>query len=192
MKSLLALAGLSFICMTAQASPITVTISMTATGEAGETPFTNAVLTLTFVGDTSSRATPLPADFNIPFASGQSIFIGGVGTGTINPATYVFDYQTYNLAGFGDSHDLTHMIDPAYGTYDLLTSIGPINDASASVANWGTSTLDTTLGLVTVTSESNVSFTATVTPEPASALSLLSGLGLITFVGRKFRKQSVR
>ena len=177
--------------MTVQASPITVTISMSADGTVNSTPFTDATLTLTLVGDTSSRTIVVPADFNLPFAAGQSIFIGGVGAGTIIPATYVFDFQTFDLAGFGDSHDLTHITDPAYGTYDLLTSIGPINDASANVANWGTSTLSTTLGLVSVTSESNVSFTATETPEPASALFLLTGLGLIPFVGRKFRKQSV-
>ncbi len=140
----------------------------TASGTVGNTSFTNAPLTVSTIGDTSTVMFTFAYFLNVP-PGGASFSIGGVGSGTFNNGTYVFDNQ--NLTAFGGSvgfggaggvGDIIQIHDMDFGStvfasYDLKSAIGPLGFVTdPSVADWVN--LPTSLGNMTITSYTNVSF----------------------------------
>jgi hypothetical protein len=71
-------------------------------------------------------------------------------------------------------------------TDQLQNSIGPIMGGFPFIPNIfeNFSNIPTSQGLLTITLTSNNVFTAVVTPEPASPLLALTGLGAMIFSGR--------
>ena len=85
-----------------QANPITYAVSAIASGTLGGSAFTNALVTVTLVGDTSAVFQPLPADLPALFA---------------NPGTATVTVDGANIGSFPVGPDGTFSFDdPASGT----------------------------------------------------------------------------
>jgi hypothetical protein len=158
----------------ANADAITYTESGTATGSIGATNFTDALVTITFAGDTSnvSGASGL---FSNPVGT-ATVTIGGIGTFGFTDSLYVFDNQSFSVVGISDStlNDILDTIgSSAFSTYDLTTAIGPVTGLSGF--NLG-STYGTSDGLLAFSGMSaNSTFAATTAaavPEPSSLVLL--------------------
>src|SRR6516165_3976013 len=79
----------------AQATPIkiTYTITATATGTLGTQPFTDALVTIEFVGDPSKAHLGAPAAHLWVNSGTGTVTIAGVGTATFTPGPVAFDDQ---------------------------------------------------------------------------------------------------
>jgi len=162
----------------ANADGITYTESGTASGTIGAASFTNALVTITFVGDTSNVTSLGPGLFingvETVTASGS---INGVGafTFTDSLAAFVNQFGTSGpTAGISDLtvNDILDTINSSvFATYDLTTAIGPVT--GTSLLNPGSS-YGTSDGNLTFSEMSaNSTFTATTAvPEPSSLLLL--------------------
>ena len=174
----------------ASAGPITYTEQFVGSGSLNGVSFTNAQVTITAPGDTSTVV-------NL----GGGLFDNIVGTTTLNvsgfgPATFtdtiaVFDNHADSRAGFADtmSVDIMNTANAAFASYDLTTSIGPLSGSPAFNPN---TFFPTTLGNFNVNSVSGDStFTAStgdVVPEPATLTLLLTGaLGMVAYGWRRRR-----
>ena len=165
------------------------------TGTIGAMTFTDAPVTVTFVGDTS---TVMPGPAPCPnFAVSPcnqvgtaTITIGGLGTFTFTDQMEAFVNQTLSPTAAAGIADVTQSLtvalvtfNSAFATYDLTTAIGPLT-GSSQLPGSGTFNpgANTTGGVLTFTNDSGTStFTAT-TPEPGSLLLLGMGLsGLAMF-----------
>ena len=171
-------------------APIIFTHTGTGTGTIGTVAFTNAAFTITDVGDTVNRG-PIPngSGFYIIDIS-ASISISGVGDFSFTSPTRTFVNNATATVGFsqagsvpGYGHDLFDGPSNAqFSSWDMLSSIGPINGAT-QLLQWDFSpTVMTNGGTLRFNSQNNVagSFKATVmpVPEPSSAV-LLLGSGWI-------------
>jgi hypothetical protein len=164
----------------ANASIITYTESATASGSLGSTAFSNSLITLTFIGDTS----------NVTGSSG--LYTNDVGALTINIASLgvtadltdvgeVFVNQGFSppAAGLGDQAvgSILDTLDGVFGAYGLTTAIGPITNANFINPGTGFATDD---GTFIINSAGNSTFTARLgsasTPEPATIALLAMGL----------------
>lgn len=171
----------------ANADGITYTESDTATGSIGGQGFTNALVTLTFVGNTSNVTSPSAGLFFNSVGT-ASVTIGGIGT-FLFTTVEVFDNQNVPFAGFDDASQGTFILlattDPSFLTYDLTTGIGPITNGVTF--NSGLSFATSGGSLILDSAGANSTFTATATtPEPCSLLLLGMGIaGLFTVRGRR-------
>ena len=180
----------------AAATPIIYSEQVIATGTIGTSAFTNASLTLTFVGDTANvTETPLhPGYFSIA-ATGTTINIDGVGSGLVTePGIEVFSIPFVGMhmllpgpalgsAGFRSTNTggILETWDSAFNPYDLTTAIGPIANYPTLLTIIEISpppNFATTLGTLNIASVGVSTFTATGgVPEPMS--SGLVALGLV-------------
>ena len=187
------------------AVPITYTETTIASGSLGGTNFTNALVTLTLIGDTTGVVQPLPndvPDFLYNHGTG-TITIAGVGIATIfNASAVIFPVipGEIPIPSFGIGQGL---IDDGHFTailgigsnslagYDLQTAFGPFTatgEAGATEPNGSPHFYATSAGNLMLTrQESVVTLTVTTTsvPEPAS-LSLL-GIGGLSLIGLRRR-----
>lgn len=173
-----------FLCLLsvaagAQAALITVTDQVTDSGSLDGTPFTNALVTVTFQGDTNN------------VTSSFSVF-SIIGTVSVNVAGLTSDTLTGTLSAYSDTmfesggiETVTSVVlatdSTAFATYDLNTSLGPMV-GQAFIAN--PSDLPTAGGTLMLDLTSNQStFTATVAgssvPEPGSLLLLGAGIAAL-------------
>jgi hypothetical protein len=162
----------------ANADGITYTESGTASGTIGAESFTNALVTITFVGDTSNVQLFSPGVFiNSVETLTASGSIDGVEafTFTDSLAAFVNQFGTSGpTAGISDltMDDILDTVNSSVlATYDLTTAIGPVTDSS--IFNPGSS-YGTSDGALTFSDMSATStFTATTNvPEPSSLLLL--------------------
>lgn len=152
----------------ARAEPITYTIQATATGTLGQTRYTNALITLTFTGNTDD-VTSAGTLFQISTGT-TTVTVDGIGTATFTDKMAVNDVQPLSQVGITDltnSNDVLDVLNPAFATYQLKTSIGPI---SSETPLWEPGIgYNTTRGVFVIDNlPGNATFTAvTVSTTPA-------------------------
>jgi heme A synthase len=167
---------------------ITYTQIATGSGSLGGTSFTNAVVTITAIADTADIILSDPSDrFYKVTNESTTVDVAGLGSATFTDAIYTGVVQLFQVAGFSDpkSEDILDTQSPAFSTYNLSTSIGPL--AGTTVINPGFSFPTTAGDFIFNSANANDStFQATLgtasIPEPSSLIlastAALAGLGV--------------
>ena len=182
-----------------QASPITYSLTSTATGTLGASSFTNAAVTVTLTGDISN-VMPGPAPFtDIVVNSGAAtVSVPGLGTGTFtDPVVILSTLNDASATNFGvpavlilDETSGTGILvqtGSIFSTYDLRGPLGPLS-GTGGVASGShiTPIFPTTAGNLTWAigqSLGTSTFTAVTTPEPGTWV--LLGSGLVAVIARR-------
>ena len=142
---------------------------------------------------------PGAAAGDISFTPASVTITDSAATSLAIPGSYVFDDQSNQKVGFGVGQDDIQFNDPSFATYDMKTSTGPFFEASdPSVADWVN--MSTSKGSLTVTSLTDLTFTATLAssssggtsssavPLPSAAGMSLVGLGLAAIIAYRRRR----
>jgi hypothetical protein len=161
----------------AAAAPITYVFSGTASGSISGKSFSDVSFTVTAVADTVN--VPAPTAGDITFTPTTVTINNSASSQPVSVAdAYVFDNQSLQKVGFGLGQDDIQFDDPSFATYNMKTSTGPFFEASdPSIADWVD--MPTSKGDLTVTSLTNLTFTATLSGSSApSAVPLPSAAGL--------------
>ncbi|MBV8706446.1 MAG: hypothetical protein JO028_04605 [Acidobacteriaceae bacterium] len=169
----------------AAASAITYTEQTMGTGKLGASSFTNALVTITFAGDTTNVSNFSPGILvNSPGTA--LVTVVGVGTASFTDTLAVFDHQLEQAFGIVDlsaGSDVLDLQNPAFATYDLRTSLGSVS--SPSFVNAG-ETFNTTRGGFSLTAAGDATLTASTVPELSSLLLLSLGLvGVARWRGKR-------
>jgi hypothetical protein len=186
------LAMLFCLSVISTAEPITYTVTAIATGRLEQSSFTDALVTLTITGDTSTAIDYGSAIFN---PGSVAFSIAGLGNGMFtDPAgAFVNDIGWAGAYGYYDDFNIDLVLlaasNSALQFYDLQSAIGPIS--GIAVYN-GFITFPTSIGdfyLASISGETATfeAFTSPV-PEPTSLLLFgtgLSGIGLAVWRRRK-------
>jgi hypothetical protein len=200
-RILVVLAATGILGGIASAAPITYSLSTTATGTLGASPFTDALVTVTLTGDTSNvTAGPPPFTDVVVNPGSATVSVSGLGTGTFTDSIVIVDTlsDTTVLGGPAvlilDNTSGTGILlqtGSVFTSYDLRSSLGPIT-GTGGVASGShmTPIFPTTAGDLTWAvgqSLGTSTFTASTVPEPAS-LTLFS-VGLLGLTGLCLRRK---
>ena len=173
----------------AEAGLITYTESTIATGTLGSHAFSNAMIVLTFVGDTTNVQQTSPSLYVNP-AGTATLTVAGLGMATFTDQIQVFDDQKYAL-GFTDlaiNKDILDEAAGAFNTYDLKTAIGPV--VGVLYPGTGPSFSTDQGGLVLTSASAMATFRSSTVPEPSS-LALCGIAGAFALViARSGRKRT--
>jgi hypothetical protein len=168
-----------------QADTINYTDSGIASGLIGNTPFTNALVTLSADGDTANAQLFMGVWINLVIT--LDISIEGIGTGEVTGSIFfAFSQPTPSGGGFGaDSNFIIGTASPSFSTYDLTTAFGPITGVGSFFACGTCTPIETTLGVLLLMQVGDTTFTATVTPLTAGVPGPIAGAGLpgVIFAG---------
>jgi hypothetical protein len=169
--------------MSAVGGPITFTFQGTGTGTVGATPFNDQSYTITATADTNDVT--LNAGIYDVANSTATIQIAGFSTATFlittgefdNQNPFLFDGHEVAAAGFtSGGGDLGNLWSATFETYALNGSIGPLFFPQA-FGFAAFSDVSTTIGNITFTDETNVTFWAvTAAPEPGPFALMAGGL----------------
>lgn len=162
----------------ASAVSITYTTMATASGSLNGTSYSNALITLTGLGDTDNLVN-LGGYKYVPITT--TVSVAGLGSDTLTDPTILFHVTNFGV-GFESAPFLPDILDTsasALYNYDLVSSIGPtvgdsLYNEEASFATVGGSFIMDNAG--------NSTFSASINavPEPASMAALsLGGLALL-------------
>lgn len=174
----------SAFAFAAGATPVTYTATAYADGFFDGAAFTDQLMALTGLADTSGLTITSPFPPLILYTNPLSrvtVSVSGVGTDVLVHPGVVFDFGF--AAGFNPSpnpldipsHDLLDVDNAAFLDYDLAMSIGPIIGSNGAAGSLGMS-FATEAGSITVTAfDSNGSFQTTI-PEPRSLSLMLLGI----------------
>ena len=179
MTGLLAAVSLSY------ASPITYIFQGIGSGSVDSVAFTSVPFRIEQASNTNlvTGFVSGPAIvFQTPPASGASIAIAGFGTGSLSTVTDVLDVQqppssfiAFAISSTGGDFGGRGT---TFDTYNLQSNIGPIITTSQFTTGF---TVASTLGTVSISSLSNLTFSAiptpTTVPEPSAFLPI--GVGLL-------------
>jgi hypothetical protein len=171
----------------ARGSIINYSESITTNGQLGSTPFTNALVTLTFSADPSKVTFFQGSDFtqytNIPTVS--TVTVAGVGTATFSDpiSVSVSAYPTFSEFGSTDisaSNDILddYAVTAGFAGYKMSSSFGPVAGGAAYPVG---APFPTSLGgfEFTQTGGGVTTFSATAVPEPSGAAAIAVGLCVI-------------
>jgi len=173
-------------------SLITFTDITTASGTIGSTSFTSALITISAVGDTSNIQS-FSGGFSINDDS-ASITINGLGTFPFITGTRFFVNNLNETPGFSRATGadlIDGPTDPAFSSWNMLTSIGPITGDTGQILQWTLIPVLTSGGVLVLDNAypTDITFSAQVgapVPEPGTLLLLATGLlGVGRFVKRK-------
>jgi len=189
---------------TVSATTITFTFAGTGSGDVGGTnfvggtSFTNQPFTITAIADTTN-ITSCGAPCIYVDSTSSTIAITGFSLANVTSGTRVFDNFAlgYSRAGAGGK-DLLNMADPAFLTYGLSTSLGPIFNAIPIIIvpnqfDCAFGCVTSNLGNIEFSSITNVTFNAVTgaagVPEPAT-LTLLGIGSLAVGIARRLRRKA--
>jgi hypothetical protein len=180
------LAGLAILAPLS-AGPITVTISFTGTGTVGASPFTNASVLITGTGDTIAN-TGCGAGCFFMHPATTTIAISGFSLASVTDSNTFGDNQGAGSAYFSTTTDELIMPNVAFASYNLTTSLGPVNP-TINPANWSIVGVHTDQGTINVSGANNATYQAVVgggvaAPEPGSLALMLGGLVAIAAITR--------
>ena len=188
------LIGITGGSTSAMAGSITYTESDTASGTLGTASFTNALVTISFSGNTST-VSQTSLGFWENDTGTTTVTIAGIGTETFTDAMFAFDNQGAIAAGIGDNSctgcrgSVMDTFNLAFGSYDLMSAIGPL---SGGVFIRPDLSYGTNSGLLNFSSAGATStFTATTTAVPEPACLMLLGSGVLGLAGVVRRKLSL-
>ena len=192
----------------ASADTIVFTFQGNATGSIGNTSFTDSAFTITLTANTSSISqftvpcAPSPCTILDVPATTASISVDGLASAITSPIG-VFDNQTVAVLGLsritgggisGLGMDLMDLSNPIFASYNLSTplgAVGPFTFDSMGEFSCSSGCVITSIGNVSMTSASDVTFSDPIsTPEPASAVLLGTGVLLVAGIRRKARAKS--
>ncbi len=187
---------LSFAGLAASASPIAFTESTTGSGTLGSNSFTNALITVSLVGD-SSNVIASQGGLFLRIPGTITINVSGLGAATISGNVFVSQapnpsFPSGIAAGFfaSGSGSILDTYNNAFASYGLASPIGPLTGAPFFRPDL---TFATSLGGLNITSAGTATFSATAVPEPASGLLTLAGLGIfVRLVLSSNRSRSLR
>ena len=187
-RILTVVAAICCLSMMTHADPVTYTFSGTGSGDVDGVLFNDAAFEIAVSADTALIENPFPGVYFVnDIASTIAIQGFSLATFTGVDGNSVFVQQGTETLGFAlgsppaptSYSDLLDIDNAAFSSYDLSTSYGPIFDATPFPVEPNANFVDqaTTIGDVTFNTFENVTFIATVIPEPASAglLALISG-----------------
>lgn len=165
MKAAAAAAALVLAAASAVAAPISYRTNATASGSLGGVPFTDALVTITGTGDTSSVS--CVAGYCETGTLDSQVTVAGIGTADFTIDVRLFANWSAEAVGFFDNvqFDILDTYNPLLAGYDLQSPFGPVTGSS----DVNTQSYGTTLGLLQLTSAGNSTFEAfSPIPEPAS------------------------
>jgi len=172
------LAGVIMFALPAHATNLAYTGSGIGAGSLGGTPFSDALVTFTLIGDSDGAFLAFGNTWRNEAIAPVTVSVEGLGTATFLDQVIVFNNQGAAVAGFQDFDSFFDIVDvqnPAFATYTLSTPIGvqgpPLFNPGVAFA--------TDQGNFILTSI-DFGFTASpveaTVPEPASLAMLSTGL----------------
>jgi PEP-CTERM motif len=166
------------------AVPITFEFSGTGVGFLGGQPFNGAAFTITSTANTDNVRLVEPGIIRLD-AETAVVSVAGIGSGEFYNLTANVDNQQFSRVGFSDldqNRGILFIDHPAFQSYDLTTSIGPLSGPPHFNVGWNYPTSNGNFSLTTV---SQATFRAIAVPEPASLL--LLGGAVLLFAGASGR-----
>jgi PEP-CTERM motif len=180
----------------AKAALINYSFTGTGSGTLDNLGFVDAPFAVSINADTNDVAfQPSLGAFGI-LNLGGTIDITGVGVATFTLPLFIFGGNGLDAVGFGNldaNGNLIAIFQTGLGlaTYDLASNFGPVTGTNANLSQF--QNVATDLGTLGFTTMSEVTFVSTVTGVPEPSSFVLSGAGILGFLGyRLSRRRTAR